>query len=88
MTERVIDPYELNYSARGAEVDAGPLDEDGRIRTFLVSRIRDIDVLDETFQRPGDALALCAAAREPTPVIGTSNIAAGGRSTCGRSDST
>ena len=70
VTERVIDPYELNYSARGAEVDAGPLDEEGRIRTFLVSRIRDLDVLDETFQRPGDALTLCAAAREPTPVIG------------------
>jgi proteasome accessory factor C len=70
VTDRVIEPYELNYSARGAEVDAGPLDDNGQIRTFLVNRIRELEVLDETFERPADALALTIAAREPTPVTG------------------
>lgn len=70
VTERVIEPYELNYSARGAEVDAGPLDEGGQIRTFLVNRIREMDLLEQTFVRPDNALALTVAARGLTPVTG------------------
>jgi proteasome accessory factor C len=70
VTERVIEPYELNHSSRGAEVDAGPLDDDGEIRTFLVNRIRALEVLDETFVRHVDAGERCIAARGLTPVTG------------------
>lgn len=70
VTERIIEPYALNHSSRGAEVDAGPLDEDGRIRTFLVNRVREIEVLDETFERPEDAAQRCLDARELTAITG------------------
>lgn len=70
ITERVIEPYQLVHTARGPEVDAGPLDGSGAIRTFLVGRIRDLEVLDETFEPPADALERCALSRELTPVTG------------------
>ena len=70
VTERVIEPYDLTYTSRGAEVDAGPLDDSGAIRTFLVPRIRRLEVLEDQFDPPDDALALCVAARELTPVEG------------------
>jgi proteasome accessory factor C len=70
VTSRVIEPYALNTSTRGTEVDAGPLDQEGRIRTFLISRIREVDVLPDTFERPPDAVALVAEARATTPVTG------------------
>jgi proteasome accessory factor C len=70
VTERVIEPYVLIHTSRGAEVDAGPIDEQGQIRTFLVNRIRSLEVLDETFDRPGDAQDRSAVARQPTTVVG------------------
>ncbi len=70
VTERIIEPYELNHSSRGAEVDAGPLDDNGDIRTFLVNRIREMEVLDDAFERPADASALSIAARELSPITG------------------
>ena len=70
VTDRVIEPYTLTYTGRGAEVDAGPLDAEGAIRTFLVPRIRHLELLDESFDPPEDALARCVAAREMTPVTG------------------
>ena len=70
VTERVIEPYDLTYTARGAEVDAGPLDDAGAVRTFLVPRIRSLETLDESFDLPDDALARCVAARALTPVTG------------------
>lgn len=51
---RVIEPYRVVSTRRGFEVDAGPLDAEGDIRTFLVSGIRSTEPLDETFTRPDD----------------------------------
>ena len=36
-TERVVDPYRVARTRRGWEVDAGPPDADGRLRTYLLS---------------------------------------------------
>ncbi len=52
--EREVHPYRLVQTRRGWEVDAGPLDDDGRMRTFLLSNIRSVEVLDETFELPDD----------------------------------
>lgn len=54
VNERVIDPYRLVQTRRGWEVDAGPPDDSGALRTFLLSNIRSVDVLDETFELPGE----------------------------------
>ena len=70
VSSRVIEPYQLVHTSRGPEVDAGPLDEDGAIRTFLVARIRELEVLDESFEPPADALERCTLSRELTPVTG------------------
>ena len=61
--ERDVDPYRLIQTRRGWEVDAGPPDEHGRIRTYLVVHIRSLEVLDETFERPADVDALLTAQR-------------------------
>jgi hypothetical protein len=68
--EREIEPYVLAWTRRGAEVDAGPVQPDRTIRSYLVSRIEDLVVLDETFVRPDDADALSDAARSTTTVTG------------------
>lgn len=67
--ERVIEPYQLVRTQRGFEVDAGPVQDNGHIRTYLVSRMTSVAVLEEEeFERPGDAEALCAANRAVTEV--------------------
>ncbi len=50
--DRVIEPYRLVQTRRGWEVDAGPLDDNGRMRTFLLSNIRSVETTDETFTDP------------------------------------
>lgn len=67
-SERTIEPYRAIRTRRGWEVDAGPLDADGHMRTFLVSGIREMDVLEETFEPPTDVDELIAAHRQPTEV--------------------
>lgn len=54
ITTRTIDPYRLVQTRRGWEVDAGPPDADGKLRTFLLSNIRSFEVRDETFEPPAD----------------------------------
>ena len=66
--ERVIEPYRVVSTRRGFEVDAGPVDDAGDIRTFLVSGIRSRQVLDETFERPADVDSLIARSRTVTAV--------------------
>jgi predicted DNA-binding transcriptional regulator YafY len=68
VSRRVIEPYRVVSTRRGFEVDAGPLDPDGDIRTFLVSGIREMEVLDETFERPADVQRRIERSRELTPV--------------------
>jgi predicted DNA-binding transcriptional regulator YafY len=67
-SERVVEPYRVLHTRRGWEVDAGPVDDAGRIRTFLVSGIREISVLDATFERPGGVDALIATQRRAVDV--------------------
>jgi predicted DNA-binding transcriptional regulator YafY len=67
-SERVVEPYRVLRTRRGWEVDAGPVDDAGRIRTFLVSGIREISMLDETFERPGNVDELIAVQRASVDV--------------------
>ena len=67
-SERVVEPYRVLRTRRGWEVDAGPVDDAGRIRTFLVSGIREISVLDETFERPDNIDELIATQRSSVDV--------------------
>lgn len=66
--ERVIEPYRLVQTRRGWEVDAGPLDDQGRMRTYLLSNIREAELLDGTFALPDDLPARLARQRERTTV--------------------
>lgn len=52
--EREIEPYRLVQTRRGWEVDAGPPDAEGRLRTYLLSNIREADLLSRTFSVPDD----------------------------------
>jgi proteasome accessory factor C len=67
---RTIHPYRVVSTRRGYEIDAGPLDGQGRPRTFLITGIREFDVLDETFDVPPEAAAAIEANRTLTPVTG------------------
>jgi proteasome accessory factor C len=66
--DRVVDPYRLVQTRRGWEVDAGPPDEDGRLRTYLLSNIRSFEVLDDTFEPPADLPVLLEQQRTTKPV--------------------
>jgi proteasome accessory factor C len=68
VTEREIEPFMLVQTRRGWEVDAGPVQPDGSIRTFLVSNIRSHEVLDEEFTLPSDVGDLLDAQRATTRV--------------------
>jgi predicted DNA-binding transcriptional regulator YafY len=68
VTTRVIEPYRVVSTRRGFEVDAGPLDDAGDIRTFLVRGIRDAETLDDTFERPDDVETRIEASRRLTEV--------------------
>ncbi|KRB77067.1 hypothetical protein ASE01_09925 [Nocardioides sp. Root190] len=68
VTDRDIEPYRLEQTRRGWEVDAGPPDADGRLRTFLLSNIRSADLLDRTFEVPGDVTERLAAQRATSTV--------------------
>jgi proteasome accessory factor C len=70
VTTRTIHPYRVVSTRRGYEIDAGPLDDDGRPRTFLITGIRDHHLLDETFDIPPEAAAAIEANRTLTPVTG------------------
>jgi len=66
--DRVIEPYRLVKTRRGWEVDAGPPDGEGRIRTYLVPHIRACEVLDATFVPPPDLDNLLTAQRSTTRI--------------------
>lgn len=50
--ERVVDPYRLTSTARGWELDAGPLDGGGEPRIYLLSNIRELARLKSSFTVP------------------------------------
>lgn len=61
--EPTIDPYLLVLTRRGWEIDAGPPDADGAIRTYLLSNVRSVEVLDERFELPSELDARLAVQR-------------------------
>lgn len=67
-SERIVEPYRVLRTRRGWEVDAGPVDDAGRIRTFLVSGIREISILDEAFERPDNVDNVIATQRSAVNV--------------------
>jgi proteasome accessory factor C len=69
IVERIIEPYALVRTQRGFEVDAGPVQPDGRIRTYLVDQIVRMELLAEGFDAPADVEGLCAANRLATTVL-------------------
>ena len=68
VSTRVIHPYRLVQTRRGWEVDAGPPDSAGRLRTFLLSGIRAVESLEQPFDLPDDLPALLDAQRATTTV--------------------
>lgn len=62
VVERVVAPYRITYTRRGWEVDAGVVDSD-QVRTYLVSGIESLEVLNETFVVPPRIDARIAANR-------------------------
>ncbi len=69
VTDRVIEPYLLVQTRRGWEVDAGPPDADGRLRTFLLSNFREFEVIEETFGAPADLAARLEKQRATRTVV-------------------
>lgn len=68
VSTRVIHPYRLVQTRRGWEVDAGPPDSAGRLRTFLLSGIREAEVLAEGFDLPEQLAGMLDAQRATTTV--------------------
>lgn len=68
VTEREVHPYRLVQTRRGWEVDAGPPDDRGRLRTYLLSNIRSADALERTFELPAGVDAMLEAQRATTTV--------------------
>ena len=67
---RIIEPYRVMSTSRGYEVDAGPLDANGVPRTYLISQVRDWEVLAETFTPPPGVTVALDAHREQVAVTG------------------
>jgi proteasome accessory factor C len=66
--ERVIEPLRLVQTRRGWEVDAGPVGPEGNLRTYLLSNVRELEVLDETFDPPSHLDVRLAEQRSTTTV--------------------
>lgn len=66
VTERVIEPLRLVQTKRGWEVDAGPVGPEGNLRTYILSNLRELEVLEETFERPSGVERLLERQRETT----------------------
>lgn len=67
-SRRIVEPYRVLRTRRGWEVDAGPPDESGRIRTYLLSGIVEAEFLDESLELPAGLERLLAEQRRTTPV--------------------
>jgi len=67
VVERTVEPWRLvQTTVRGWEVDAGPVAANGRLRTYLVSNVREATILGESFTVPPDGDELLAAQRATT----------------------
>lgn len=68
VVHRVIEPYRLVQTRRGWEVDAGPADERGNLRTWLVSNLRSVEPLEDRFAPPAALGELLERQRATTTV--------------------
>ena len=68
VTDRVIEPLRLVQTRRGWEVDAGPVGPEGNLRTFLLSNLRAVEVMDEGFEPPSGVESLLTKQRATTTV--------------------
>lgn len=68
VTTRAIQPLRLVQTRRGWEVDAGPVAGNGSLRTYLLSNVRSVEMLEETFEEPTRVAALLADQRALTRV--------------------
>lgn len=66
--DRVIEPLRLIQTHRGWEVDAGPVGPEGNLRTYLLTNIRDVELLENRFEPPPGLDALLYRQRETTTV--------------------
>jgi proteasome accessory factor C len=66
--DRVIEPLRLIQTHRGWVVDAGPVGPEGNLRTYLLTNIRDVRILDESFDSPLGVDLLLHRQRETTTV--------------------
>lgn len=66
--DRVIEPLRLVQTRRGWEVDAGPVGPEGNLRTYLLSNVRSVEVLDDGFEPSSDVESLLAKQRATTTV--------------------
>ncbi|MFL6157910.1 MAG: helix-turn-helix transcriptional regulator [Marmoricola sp.] len=66
--ERTIDPYRLVQTRRGWEVDAGPPDSEGKIRTYLLSNIASVTPTTTSYAEPAGLAAMLAEQRETSRV--------------------
>jgi predicted DNA-binding transcriptional regulator YafY len=65
---RLIHPYALVHTHRGWEVDAGPPDEHGQLRTFLVPHLVEMEITSLPAEPPKDLEAMLAEHRRRTSV--------------------
>jgi len=66
VSTREIEPFRLVRTRRGWEVDAGPVQDDGTVRTFLLARVSSAEVLAGSFERPADVDQAVARNRTTT----------------------
>ncbi len=68
VSDRVIEPLRLIQTHRGWEIDAGPVGQEGSLRTYLLTNVRDVELLDEIFEEPADAYLLLHRQRTTSTV--------------------
>ena len=67
-SRKVLEPYRVLRTRRGWEVDAGPPDDAGQLRTYLLSGVVEAEFLDEPFELPDGLERFLLEQRRTTPV--------------------
>lgn len=67
--EMIIEPYRVIRTRRGWELDAAPGDERSELRTYLLSNVRALATLPETFTVPADLATMITRHRTETAVV-------------------
>jgi hypothetical protein len=67
--EKIIAPYWLIRTRRGWELDAAPGDGLSDLRTYLLNNVREMEILDSSFEPPADLAAVITKHRTETAVV-------------------